>query len=142
MYLLKNLKFTPLEGRLIVEDGIKVVRYPNESNVEVRNAYWGKSKLTGIIVVSSLLSYVNSYCVNNMGDGYRSIDFHVSDHCPENIEGYILFIEKSFDEIKTDGEILFRRYPNEIVVILREGQFVEFSEKKATVVDNKLLLTV
>ena len=65
----------------------------------------------------------------------------MDDYQPNNIEGYILFVENE-KNISTDGQIIFSNLPNQIVVILKNGQYLDFSGKKATVQKDILVLHV
>ena len=59
----------------------------------------------------------------------------------EEIEGYIIFVYNQ-ELIHSDGRILYGRYPNDIVVVLKEGNFIKLSENEIMVVKNKLVLSL
>ena len=70
----------------------------------------------------------------------KKLILNVSTYQPDKIEGYIVFIRRQND-IKTNGEKLYSNLACAIV-ILKEGQYVEFEGKRAEVINQKLYLQV
>lgn len=158
MYLLKTLGFAELGKYVKVENGIRLIK-TGDKKYEVLNPFWGKSS----VVLSHgsdeanlektysedyyLLNYISFIWGEpgntgiNIGDGFKDFKFCLYQYTPEAIEGYIIFIEK-MDKIKTNGQIIFRRYPNEIVAILRDGNYLEFSDRRVEVINSKLVLVI
>lgn len=150
MYLIKNLYFEPLTHNVNVEDGIQI-GIIGTSKTCTGNDFWGKTEVlfgnyadfTKIPVSHGpyhLLSYVSEYEVENIDDGFKKLSFHVSTYQPEKKEGYIVFIRQSPKEIKTNGQKIFGRYPTEIVVVLKDGNYLEFGDKRIEVIEGRLAL--
>ena len=154
MYLIKKL--STQNGALVAENGIRIIKMwdsdSNKSNFSIFNGFWGStdiyiSKLTDISKFQKvchslyLLSYATKLISKNTDNNSKNFKFFVDDYQPNNIEGYILFIENE-KNISTDGQIIFSNSPNQIVVILKNGQYLDFSGKKATVQKDILVLHV
>lgn len=151
MFLIKKLSIHGFTDSVQVVNSLTAVRHDNE--IYLMDAYWGNSKVSiGEYIDSSkfpkidenkfLLSFVNSYSTSNYNDGFVTLELTADYYEPDNCEGYMIFIPRSFDlnGIKTDGERLFRRYPQEIIAVLREGNYLVFDNKRIEVINGKLLL--
>lgn len=152
MYLIKNIYLNNFIHTVIVKNGIRAVKSDSNKEILVTDNYWGSSEIKvenfadfsefQIIDRNNiLLSYTNEYSICDIGDGYKKIIFNVNTYQPEKIEGYIIFIENEAD-IKTNGKKLFGRYPNEIVAVLKDGEYLEFSGKRIEVINGKLVLLI
>lgn len=162
MYLIKQMALAKdLESAFVARDGIHMhVSEKNKKLLSVwgfwgdAECFWGDNFDLSILpktefVPGVRLTYANSYEVKNVGDGFKKIDFFADEYKPDEIEGYILFADKVIADISTNGEVIGGRYGNEIVVVLREGQELKFTEpeyyggevKTAKVVNGRLLLT-
>lgn len=152
MYLIKNIYFDSRTKNVIVEDGIRVTHCKGINQLFVYNQYWGKTKVylgefadfSRFPIIDEealLLPYINEYSVKNMADHFKELLFNVSTFQPENIEGYIVFVKHGL-EMKTDGEKLFGRYCDELVVVLRDNNYLEFDGKKIEVINNHLMLYI
>lgn len=156
MYLLKRIFAADFGKAVGVENGI-LAKWIGEK-IFVSNSYWGDAvvELEKYADCSKfektndgnrfLLSYVSSFdssewYVANVGDGFKKITFHISTYQPEKIEGYIIFIQ-TFNNIKTSGEKIFGRYPNEVVALLKEGDYIEFEGRRIEVINSKLVLII
>lgn len=150
MYLLKNISLNHTTKSVVVDPGVQFVRV-NHSYIFL-NEFWGSTdllvgefadfnRLPVIAENKFYLSYVSEYFATKLPDSYTNICFSLSAYEPEKIDGYIVFIN-SENNISTNGEKLFGRYPTEIVVVLKEGQYLTFSEQKVEVQDGKLKLTL
>ena len=154
MYLIKNIYLDKKTNCVVVQDGIRIAKIKSSSitRLEVFNSFWGQtqinlgeaadfSKMEEVEKNQFLLSYANEYEVENLPDGFKKIEFNVSMYEPKKVEGYIIFVENE-QKILTNGKVLFGRYPKEVVAILKEGEFVNISEKKILVINNKLVLSL
>lgn len=152
MYLIKNIYLNNFIHTVIVKNGIRAVKSDNNKEILVTDNYWGSSEIKvenfadfsefQIIDRNNiLLSYTNEYSICDIGNGYKNIIFNVNTYQPEKIEGYIIFIENEAD-IKTNGKKLFGRYPNEIVAVLEDGEYLEFSGKRIEVINGRLVLLI
>ena len=151
MFLIKKIKLINLGKDVHVEDGIRVSKIENE--LVAGDIYWGGSRVfapdSKLVKTKNenefLLPYVTAYpLASDIGDGFKEITFILNeykDFVPP-IMGYLIFIERSNGEIKTDGEVLFRRFFTEIVAILKEGNYIEFEDRRVEVINNKLMLTI
>ena len=99
------------------------------------------SKLTALDEKYLLLSYVNEYTVTDMEDGFKKIWFNLSSYARKGMEGYIIFL-KHEEDIKTNGEKIYGRYPTEIIVLLKEGQYLDFSGKHLKIIDGLLMVEI
>lgn len=115
MYLIKSIYFNPLADCLKVENCIRIPKSTDSKKTLVSHDYWGKTNLhigkfadisqfTKLDNKYLLLSYVSEYDVKDIRDGFKEFSFHVSTYQPDKIEGYIIFIKSSFDNIKTNGK--------------------------------------
>lgn len=153
MYLLKNISFDAMNKNVIVENGIKICVKNNNTLVYLPYSFWGETQIDlGKYIDfskfeklddngSCLLSYVNEYISVPIVDNFRKLIFNVSTYQEDKIEGYIIFLEHG-ENIKTNGERLFGRYYDEIVVVLKEKDFLEFEGKRIEVVNNNLVLLI
>lgn len=156
MYLLKTLGFAELGKYVKVGNGPRMLK-GKDYRYEISYPFWG----TAIVRLGSKFDEKNIekdddgyYRLNyitcmlggdvtgiEIGDGFKQFNFYVNEYTPDNIEGYIIFIPK-MPHIKTSGQRIFGRYPNEIVAVLREGDFLEFEDKRVEVRDSKLMLVI
>lgn len=149
MYFIKEIITNRLNNTIEIVNGIKT--YKIGDKYVAGDDFWGKTELlVGTFADEKkftkyndylLIPYTNSYNVKDIDDGYKQLDFNISTLDLGNIEGYIVII-KYDSNIKTNGEVLFRRYPSEIMVVLREGEFLEVFDKVIKVVDNKLQMEI
>lgn len=147
MYLIRQL--TTRNNQVEVAKGLEMVDI-GQKNFKFFDEWWGTSFVNlGMFADLSkfeklgkniyLLSYVSEYAVTELCGNFKNFFFSVNKYDPDNIEGFILFIRNS-QNIKTNGQKLFGRYPYEMVVLLKEGQFVEFSGQKVEMIKGKLSL--
>ena len=152
MYLIKNIYCNNRTNEINIESGIKVVIL-EKNEVVVRDEFWGKTeinlgifadftKIPNINEGFKLLSYVNEYKVEDIGDGFKKLFFNVSEYNGEKKEGYIIFVKKSINEIKTNGQKIFGRYPTEAVVILKNKNYHEFDNVRIEVIGEQLVLPI
>ena len=152
MYLIKNIYFNQRTNDLKVENGIRIQIFGKVKTI-VRKMFWGTTevcldkcadftKLPNINGLYHLLSYANEYKVTDIGEGFKDFFFHVGIYEPDEIEGYIVFAGQASEEIKTDGEKIFGIYPNEIVVVLKNGNYLEINGRRIEVINNQLMLII
>lgn len=152
MYLIKNIYLNNFIHNVIVQNGIRAIKLNDNKKIQVTDNYWGSTEIkvgdcadfSNLPVIDRnniLLSYTNEYNICDIGDGNKNFIFNVNTYQPEKIEGYIIFIENETD-IKTNGEKLFVRYPNKIVAVLKNSQYLEFSGKRIEVINGKLVLLI
>ena len=149
MFFLKNVEYNYIDQRVEIENGIRCCLINNTLNI--CSSFWGQSEIWGndkskLIKTKDkniqLLPFVNEIKVKEDIDGYKNILFNVALYDENNIEGYVIFIEHG-QNIETNGEKLFSRYiGNEIITILREGQFVKFDNNQLVVNNNELFLKI
>lgn len=153
MYLLKKISFDAMNKNVIVENGLKVGIRKNVL-IYLPYSFWGETEInlgryTDFSKLEKLdednfkylLTYVNEYCIKPLEDNFKKFVFNVSAYQEDNVEGYIIFLEYA-EKIKTNGEKLFGRYYNEIVVVLKDKDFLEFEGKRIEVVNNNLVLLI
>ena len=152
MYLLKTMRFNQQTKNVEVEDGIRVYLIEGFKYIISTDSFWGKinihlgtyadySKFPTYKEKEQLLSYVSEYEVKECGDNYKEFYFNVSTYQPEMKDGYIIFI-KFANDIKTNGKKIFGRYTTEIVVVLKDGEYLEFDGRRVEVIDNQLVLLI
>lgn len=149
MYLLNTLHFDQSTQKILVENGLSVGVLEKTGEVYAKNQYWGQTVFYNCDYYCPIkregffpLPYVSNYEVEDIGDGFKRFHFNIGEFDPKTMEGYIVFIPISSKEILTNGKRLFGRLPSEIVVVLKNGQYVKFDDNEVTVVDNKLALVV
>jgi len=153
MYLLKKISFDAMNKNVIVENGLKVGIRKNVL-IYLPYSFWGETEInlgryTDFSKLEKLdednckylLTYVNEYYIKPLEDNFKKFVFNVSVYQEDNVEGYIIFLEYA-EKIKTNGEKLFGRYYNEIVVVLKDKDFLEFEGKRIEVVNNNLVLLI
>ncbi len=148
MYKIKEIIIDNFNNTIEIINGLKT--YQIKDKYITVNDFWGDTKLIfGEFVDYALfeelkdmrlISYVNEYIISELVDGYKSFCFNISSP-QEQIDGYIVIVKYATD-IKTDGEILFKRYPTEIVVMLKDENYLELSNKKIKVINNELCLVL
>jgi len=150
MYLIKS--FYNSGNKITIEDGIRVTRQSDE--LIVSDSYWGESDIqVGASADFSklkstddrdgtLLTYVSEYIVQDLAHGLKKIWFYVDTYQPEKKEGYIIFINRAYESIRTNGQKIFGRYQYEIVALLKEGEYLEFDGNRIEFINNKLMLVI
>lgn len=136
MFLLQSLSVDQKSNVPITTYGIQVGVLERVRKVFVKDEFWGKTEI--VLEDNSdfgydpkkkgeyvLLPYVNSFEVEELEDCFKKFYFNVGKHSTI-VEGFIVFIKSSSMEIETNGEKLFGKTSNEIVVLLRNNQYVEF----------------
>lgn len=150
MYLLRMLGYDHMKKCIIVEKGIKFGIVDNKTvpapgfwgETEIRLGHFANmSKLEKFDSSAKMymLTYANEYMVENKDDNLKKLIFNVSTYQSDEIEGCIIFT-KNYRNVKTDGKILFRKYQNEVVVVLRDGQQLEYDGGKIEYFNGKLVL--
>lgn len=140
MYSLKTIYFDHQTNDVKVQNGIQIGLLCNSKAI-ARDAFGGKSdihfgdyadfnQIPTINEFYKLLSYISEYEVENIDDGFKKFSFYVSTYQPEKNYGYIVFIQNSLKEIRTTGKKLFGRFPTEIVVVLKNRDFLEFKDRR------------
>lgn len=148
MYLVKNV-FTDQQGNVTITNGVAATE-TSPRNLEIIGSFWGKEeikigeacdleKMKGMIEHYLNVFYVNEYKVQALYK--KQIKFYINEYEPENIEGYIIFIRHE-ENIKTDGEILYQKWPTEIIVVLKEEDYIEFADKRLIVLNDTIWLQV
>lgn len=153
MYLLKELSYEPLLSKFRATNGLQVLM--RENSVTAWPGMWGETEINlGIFADISkfeqlqknnnrdyFMTYANEVAMEEDSVNKRKkLILNVSTYQPDKIEGYIVFIRRQND-IKTNGEKLYSNLACAIV-ILKEGQYVEFEGKRAEVINQKLYLQV
>ena len=149
MYLIKQVGTTQ-KGSVTIESGISAAITQPRKLTMIGN-FWGEDdvRLGDYCDMEKLageehclnVSYTSTYKAVDIGDGFKRLEFWISSYEPNNVEGYILFMNYERD-IETNGEKLFGRWQTEIIVVLREGQYIEFSGKRLEVVNGGLFLRI
>lgn len=151
MYLVKEV-FTDQQGNVTITNGIAATQTV-KGNLELVGSFWGKEeirigeecdleKMKGMIEHHLNVFYVNEYKTELLyKEHFKKIKFLINEYEPENIEGYIVFVSHE-EKIKTTGEILFQESPTEIVVVLKEGNYLEFVDKRIVVINDSFFLQV
>ena len=159
MYLIKQIALVEeMERTFIAKEGIIMLVVP-QSKLSVWS-FWGTAEaLLGDNFDFDILpkeddgrrvrlTYANSYEVKVCHDGDRDFVFFVDKYQPDEIEGYIVFVNSVGVDFSTNGEKIGGKHHGEIVVVLREGQELKITErfskvkKTAKVVNGQLLLTI
>lgn len=137
MYLLYTLSVNQKTGLPDPIYGIRAGALERVKKAIVEDEFWGETEI--ILEENSdfcynpskkgeftVLPYVNSYKVEDLNYGFKKFIFTVGKLNNNDLEGFIIFIKKSFTPIKTNGKKLFCRTPNEIIVVLEDRQYVKF----------------
>ena len=145
MYLVKRV-YTNEYGDVTIQNGVTAVQVEDKKlqlikwdKADVRigelcNLEQLKESAKPYLRVSYINEYERDFFVN--GGNFKLL---VNQYESQNIEGYIIFIEHE-ENIKTNGNIIVRRYPTEIVVVLTEGDYLEFADKKLEMLNYTLWL--
>lgn len=147
MYIIKNICLDHKTECLEIEKGIPVGITPPKA--VSMYGWWGKTeihlgdnvdytKFPSAFGALNLLSYTNKYEVEDLNDGLKKFKFDVNEYEENNIEGYIIFVRFAHDDLKTNGEKLFGRVSTEIVVLLKEGDFLEYDNERIEVIGGQL----
>lgn len=163
MFLIKKIVLSEnSESVLIAEDGIRTYAMENPIKLVLSWGFWGPTEVVcgdnfklSVLPKSNMshevfLTYANSCEVEEIENGNRKIMFFVDEYQTENIEGYIVFIDKVLGTIRTNGQKIGGKYNNEMVVILREGKYLQIEEhqifgkqlKTVEVIDGKLITNI
>jgi len=163
MYLIKSITLTEnSESVFVAKDGMNVYAMTDPIKLGFPWGFWGPTEVIcnddfdlSVLPKAQMkhevyLTYANSYEVSDVGNGNREIKFFVGKYDPDNIEGYILFVDKVIGSIRTNGQKVGGKYNNEIVVVLREGRYLQIEEPKhecvefktAEVMNGELILTI
>lgn len=149
MYLLKEISINNMDGTIHVTNGIRCAYI--KGKLEPYYNFWGKTeviigeyadwtRIKETKMGEHLLSYCNELDVKNMDDNFKKLLFNVS--CPGNIEGYIIFIKFSKEDINCTGQKIFGRYLNEGVFVLKEGEYLNMQGHIIKVIDKQLFVSI
>lgn len=153
MYLLKELGYEPLLSKFRATNGLQI--FMRTDGISAWPGSWGETEINlGIFADVSkfeqihkddkfdyYMTYANEVSMEEDAvNRSRKLKLNVSTYQTDNIEGYIVFIRRQND-IKTNGEKLYSNFDCAIV-ILKEGQYIEFEGKRAEVINQKLYLQV
>ena len=152
MYLIKNIYLDNNTNCVVVEDGIRIAKIKNAftTRLEVLDSFWGQTQIDFEENFDFskfnkenqyLLSYVDKFGASKLPGDFRRFTFKLEEDKSEEIEGYIVFAYNQ-EMVQTDGRILYGRYPNDLVVVLKEGNFIKLCENEIMVVKNKLVLSL
>lgn len=152
MYLIKRIHSSGRRQDIRVENGIKVNQTGRK--LVATNEFWGKTDIhLGDYADFSkfgkthsgefmLLSYVSCFTTQSIGDGFQKLDLHVNAYKQQEIRGYLVFMNRTLEEIKTSGQKIFGRRQNEIVALLKDGDYLEFDGRRIEVIDKRLVLLI
>lgn len=151
MYLIKRLSIDPTNGSFVVNTGIKakITKYSEgrPSRFVIPEAFWGgtdiKLSSIGRYVETQekgtvVIEYATSYKMELFRDVRYILNLIIGNRNTKNIEGYIIFVDNG-SNFKTNGETLYGGYRKEIIVVLKEGQYLDFSRQRVEVVKGKLM---
>lgn len=153
MFYLKTLSHNLFKER-IIENGIRCAKLEESSTVIAAPGFWGETEIhigdfaaeekfeKGYMPNEMWVSYATEYNVEDLGDGFKKIVIHASTFNLGEVEGYLVFSARNIKNVKTDGKKLFQRYLNEIVVELKEGQYLECDSGRVEVHNGKLMLVL
>jgi len=160
LFLLKDIYVSDYGKGTTAITGMLVHKSEKDSEFELSNNSWGKSKVVfgENVDVSKfttknnpnrfMLTFVSELVSDkDTQNKEKEISFIVNEQeCnTEKVEGYVVFIDHSHSEIQTTGEIVYMQNYKEIsvaIVILREGNTLEFDGRLVEVVNNKLVLNI
>ena len=153
MFLLRKILISETGSEIILKSGIEV--FATTQGLICADSFWGDT----IINVDSKVDYLENFEKTNVRGGrrleyvsaYYCFDalnslkrfiFYVEDYDLNKLEGYILFIKRSVkhENIKTNGTLLFNLYPHEIVIELKNSQYIKIDEAYITIEGGKLNL--
>lgn len=149
MYLMKTLRIDKQTDSIDVENGIPCALI--NGKLIAYDEFWGKTEIIcgnyadwDKIKKNTNDEYILSYCneINAIEDkdGFKKLLINTS--VPNSIDGFIIFIKYTNDPIKTNGEKLFGRYPNEGIFILKNDQEIILDNHKIKVFDSSLYLNI
>lgn len=146
MYIVKEIIYDKREGIYEVNDGLRC--YKIGDNYEEVDQFFGKSTVTESLYAPRkdyveeddkvVIPYITSFDVRDLGDGYKQIDYFVG--ARDEMKGYIVKVQFS-DSLSTDGKKIYGRYYNEIIVLLKEGNYLKINGEIVKVVDGKFCVT-
>lgn len=149
MYLLKSIVVDKQKDSVDVENGIPCLLI--NGKLEAYDEFWGRTEIVCFDCMDwerikkndndeYILSYCNEMKSVDMGDGYKKLYINVT--TPNDIEGYIIFVKFTNEEIKTNGKKIFGRYPNEGIFILENGQELILDGHIVKVLESNLYLAI
>ena len=152
MYLIKNIYLDKDTNCVVVEDGIRIAKIKNAftTRLEVLNSFWGQTQIdfeenfdfSKLKKENKyLLSYVDKFGASKLPGDFKRFTLKLEEDKSEEIEGYIVFAYNQ-EMIRSDGRILYGKYPNDLVVLLKEGNFIKLSENEISVCNNRLVLNL
>ena len=153
MFFLKEIYVSDLGDGTTVKSGIVVEKRLND--FEAINNFWGKSKivfgenvdLSKFATIANhnraLLPYASKIVIEETTSfGFKNIHFIVNEHESNDVDGYVIFVDNSYTDIQTTGEIIYMRDEKQAIVILREGNTLQFDGRIVEVINNKLMLNI
>lgn len=154
MFYLKTLGHNHFSKQRIIENGIRSFKLDESDTVISAPGFWGETEIhigdysaeehfeKGYMPNEMWVSYASEYFVKDLGDGFKKIVIHAATFNPDDVEGYIVFSGRNIKNVKTDGNKIFQRYLNEVVVELKEGQYLEYDSGRVEVHNGKLMLVI
>lgn len=137
MFLIKQICVNNMERMVYVQDGMTVAKVGKETHslsnfwgaITLNSGAFPKQDCSETTIVSC-----QSYNVRSIGDGFIDLSlfddegnqFSRTNIDDEPFVGYLIFVRKSLEDIKTNADVLFMRYPTEIVGVLKKnGDYIE-----------------
>lgn len=149
MFLIKQICVNNMERKVYVEDGMTVNKI--ERNLRPSN-FWGSITLnSGFLPKQDSIKIVScqSYCINRIDKDYY-IDMSLFDSenqfsktniADEQFVGYLMFITKALEDVKTNAEVIYMRYPAKIdliSVLKKDGDYIEIGSFRFEYEDNRV----
>ena len=151
MYIIKQLSIDSESGAFLASTGLKAkvtkYSYGRPRFFMVPDSFWGGTNISllpnGKYIETFpenhiIIDYVNSYKVTSLKTAKRILNMSVGEKDYDNIEGYMIFI-KNGSQFETNGEVVHGGFVRQAIIVLKEGQYLNFSRQKIKVVDGKLM---
>ena len=150
MYLIKRI--SGQRGNIVARDGLRLSLLDKPNRMKIIYHWFGntvfkideKVDVTKVFNNNDWFWYISDYKFTDTNAGYKETFFSILE--PDEIEGYILYFERERiipdlkELVETNGERLFWILPNEMAVVLKEGQYLKFADKIIKVIDNRLFV--
>lgn len=154
MFLIKELSYNHFMQHNVVNNGLSLAIDEEKNNKLFCSYFWGGTEVEmgpffdrnkiekTAFALETRLTYINEYFVKKDSENKVVMELKVSKYEPNNIEGYFIIIRKNSRKITTSGEKIFGRNENEIVAILREGDYLIYDAGKIKVINGELVLVL
>ena len=154
MFLIKEIRIEKVQddNKVVVKNGIDCFKEYTGKLVPACE-FWGETDIMSgtlsehsLITKSAkdenwvLLTYCNEISATPLTHGWQKLLLNVGPN--DEVEGFVIFVPHTKTKIQTTGKVLFSRYYNEGVFLLKNDETLTLDGYTISVIGNKLFVNI